>query len=119
MKREIVFTAALLFAAGLSGRALAGTQDFTLVNRTGSAIHNLYVSESAKDNWEEDVLGDDQVIDDGDSFTITFHGKKACHWDLMVKDEDGESLYWRKIDLCEVSKVILKCRKKECYAEFK
>ncbi len=99
------------------GTASAGTQDFTLVNETGAAIHNLYVSETSKDDWEEDVLGED-VLEDGASVHITFTGKKSCTWDLMVKDEDGESLFWRKINLCEVSKVVLHCNKKECWATF-
>lgn len=108
---------ALGVVAGFAVKALAGTQDFTLVNKTGVTIHNLYVSESKKDEWEEDVLGD-RVLEDGDSVEITFKGKKACKWDLMIKDEDGEGLYWRNIDLCEVSKIVLKCKKKECVAEY-
>jgi hypothetical protein len=104
-------------AVGLAAHVVAGTQDFTLVNKTGIVINNLYVSESASDSWEEDVLGDD-VLDDGESVKITFRGRKACSWDLMVKDAEGEGLYWRNIDLCEVSKVTLRCKKKECYAEY-
>jgi hypothetical protein len=108
----------VLVVLGLqAGAASAGTQDFTLVNQTGSAIHNLYVSETSKDDWEEDVLGDD-VLEDGQSVNVTFSGKKACTWDLMIKDENGEGLYWRKINLCEVSKVVLHCNKKECTATF-
>ncbi len=102
----------------LSSAALlsAGTQDFTLVNKTGIVINNLYVSESKSDDWEEDVLGE-EVLENGESVTITFKGRKACKWDLMVKDAEGEGLYWRDIDLCEVSTVTLKCNKKECFAE--
>lgn len=101
----------------VASKASAGTQDFTLVNETGVAIHNLFISESAKDDWEEDVLGED-VLENGESVTITFSGKKACLWDMMVKDEDGEAMYWRKIDLCKVEKVVLHCNKKECWATF-
>lgn len=110
--------AGLLVISGYATKAVAGTQDFTLVNKTGVDIHNLYVSESAKDSWEEDILGEDQVIENGDSLAITFKGKKACKWDLMVKSEEGGSVYWRGIDLCTVSTVVLKCNKKECVAEF-
>lgn len=106
-----------LVAAGVAIKARAGTQDFTLVNKTGAAIHNLFISESDKDDWEEDVLGED-VLDDGESVAISFSGKKACLWDLMVKDEDGEGLYWRKINLCTVSTVVLHCNRKECWATF-
>lgn len=110
--------AGLLFGltAGIGSRAVAGTQDFVLVNKTGVTINNLHISETSKDDWEEDVLGD-EVLEDGDSLRIGFEGKSACSWDLMVKDDEGNALYWRKIDLCEVSKVTLKCNKKNCFAE--
>ncbi len=120
MRKGLLFVAGLVVYLSLlapGGSAWAGTQDFVLVNDTGVTINNLFVSETSKDDWEEDVLGED-VLEDGASVSITFSGKKACMWDLMVKDEDGESLYWRKIDLCEVSKVVLHCNKKECWATF-
>jgi hypothetical protein len=109
--------AAVLTLAMLAGTASAGTQDFVLVNQTGSKINNLYISETKKDDWEEDVLGED-VLENGDSVTITFSGHKACTWDLMVKDEDGNGVYWREVDLCKVSTVTLHCNLKECWATY-
>lgn len=97
--------------------ACAGTQDFVLVNQTGTTINNLFISETSKDDWEEDVLGED-VLEDGESVQISFSGKQACSWDLMVKDEDGEGVYWRKINLCEVAKVVLHCDDTKCWATF-
>jgi len=108
---------ALIIGTGVAVKAHAGTQDFVLVNDTGVTIHNLFISESNKEEWEEDVLGED-VLEDGDSVGITFKGKKACKWDLMVKDEDGEGIYWRKVDLCSVSRVVLHCDAKKCWATF-
>ncbi|MBI2572088.1 MAG: hypothetical protein HYV63_34185 [Candidatus Schekmanbacteria bacterium] len=110
--------AALACGLALAGTATAGTQDFTLINATGTDIHNLFISESKKDNWEEDVLGED-TLPQGESIKITFSGKKACLWDIMVKDEEGEGVYWNEIDLCETSKVRLLCSEsKGCWAEF-
>jgi hypothetical protein len=116
VKKLMTIAAGLLVvAAGFASRAAAGTQDFTLVNNTGVDIHNLHVSESAKDDWEEDVLGAD-VLANGDSIEINFDGKSACMWDMMVKDEEGEGVYWRKIDLCKASQVTLSCNKGKCSA---
>lgn len=112
-------TIALALAAVLApvGHASAGTKNFVLVNKTGAPIHNLYLSESANDNWGEDLLGQD-VLAEGASVEIGFSGKKTCIWDLMVKDEDGEALYWRKIDLCTTARVVLNCAAKKCWATF-
>lgn len=109
----LVTVTALVF----QGTAVAGTQDFTLVNKTGVTINNMHVSETSKDDWEEDVLGD-QVLDDGESLNVSFSGKEACKWDIMVKDEEGHGIYWRSIDLCEVSKVVLHCGDGKCWATF-
>lgn len=97
--------------------AHAGTQDFTLVNDTGVEINNLYISETSNDNWEEDVLGD-RVLPDGGRMEIEFHGKTACLWDMMARDEAGDSLTWTGLNLCEASVIVLKCNDEECWAEW-
>jgi hypothetical protein len=98
-----------ILVLGVSLQAYAGTQDFTLVNKTGVEINNLHVSESGNDDWEEDVLGADTLAH-GDSLEINFDGREDCLWDLMVKDDEGNGVYWRKIDLCEASEVTLSCK---------
>jgi hypothetical protein len=116
VKKQLIATRlAFVFVLGMAARAHAGTQDFTLVNKTGVDIHNLHVSESAKDDWEEDVLGAD-VLANGDSLNINFDGKSACMWDMMVKDEEGHGVYWRKLDLCKAAKVTLTCSNGNCSA---
>ena len=114
---RIALVVAVLALVGGTRPAHAGTQDFVLVNQTGVAINNLHISETAKDDWEEDVLGD-QVLENGESIEITFAGNDACLWDLMVEDADGDGLYWRKINLCEVARVVLHCDETKCWATF-
>lgn len=109
--RKLLVTAALVGAWLVVGSVVpvtAGTQDFTVVNKTGVEIHNLYVSEVTTNDWEEDVLGVDTLAD-GDSVEISFEGHEACKWDLMVKDDEDNGVYWRNIDLCTASTVTLKC----------
>ena len=107
-----LFAVALLLAPA----TFAGTQDFTLVNQTGVEIHNLYVSETANDDWEEDVLGD-KVLPDGARIDIAFHGRSACQWDMMVADEEGNNVTWTGLNLCQTSVVVLRCNEDECWAE--
>ncbi len=86
----------------------AGTQDFTLVNRTGLTITQLFVSSAASDDWEEDVLGRD-VLNDGESVDIHFSRKeKAELWDIMVVDEDGDQYTWERLRLNEIRRVTLR-----------
>ena len=105
--RRIVVALCLLIAAFGSTVAVAGTQDFTLVNRTGLTIQELYISASTTDDWEEDVLGVD-VLADGESVEITFSPKeKAATWDLKVVDSEGDSIVWEDLNLNDISRVTL------------
>lgn len=108
-----LLVAALVLPAAL---ARAGTQDFTLVNRTGIEIRELYISPAASDDWEEDVLGVD-TLPPGESVKISFEGHDACKWDLMVKDEDGDSVEWSGLNLCKTSKVTLRYDGKKAWAD--
>lgn len=119
MLRSMAF-AVILLAVSLTlspAPAQAGTQDFTLVNDTGVDIHNLFISESGNENWEEDVLGDD-VLPDGARTTIGFAGYDACLWDVLVLDQAGDGLTWTGLNLCEASVVILRCDDEQCWADW-
>jgi hypothetical protein len=113
-----LFLALVLLLAGLAaGPALAGTQDFTLVNQTGVEIFSLYLSETTNDEWEEDVLGD-RVLPHGNRLDINFHGRRACLWDILITDEDDNQVTWSAINLCEATVVVLRCDDSECWAEW-
>ncbi len=104
---------AMAATVGLSTAAWGqGKQDFTLVNKTGYALSELYVSPSDTEDWQEDVLGQD-ILDEGQSVDITFQrATKTCKWDLkVVYEEDDSSAVWSKIDLCSVSRITIKYNK--------
>ena len=85
--------------------AQQGKQDFTLHNKTGLAIQELYVSPASKDDWEEDILGVD-VLPSGESTTATFSPKeKAAKWDIKLVDENGKDHIRYNFNLLEVSEI--------------
>lgn len=100
---------ALVLAVAATVTVFAGAQDFVVTNKTGFAITELYVSPSAKNDWEEDVLGTD-VLENGKSTTVTFegYGDKVCKFDIKIVDEDDEAWVIEKIDLCATHKVTFK-----------
>ncbi|KQT53608.1 hypothetical protein ASG52_05715 [Methylobacterium sp. Leaf456] len=84
-----------------------GKQDFTIVNRTGYQIDEVYVGPVSQRHWGEDVMGKD-AIGDGESADITFNGgSKACKWDIKVVYNDGDESEFREVNLCNVSTVTL------------
>jgi hypothetical protein len=81
--------------------------DFTLVNKTGLTIQELYISTTKDDKWGEDVLGQD-VLKDGARVDIKFSPKEtSCRWDLKIVDEDDDDVEWEDFNLCEASEITL------------
>jgi hypothetical protein len=107
----MIFTA---FTAAAPSAHAQSRQDFLLVNRTGYDISEIYISPGKADDWQEDILGSDDNLDDGDQKEITFNRVgKACIWDLkVVYEEDDSNAVWHDIDLCKVSKITIRYNKK-------
>ena len=106
MKRVAV---ALLVAVVLAGSAavFAGDQDFTLINKTGLTIDEVYVSPANDNSWGEDVLGRD-TLGNGEKVDITFSRKESeCVWDLKIVDEDNDDVVWEDINLCKTEEITL------------
>jgi hypothetical protein len=102
-------TSLLLLAIALTSPVVAQQSklDFTLLNRTGVVINELYVAPDESDDWEEDVLGAD-VLKHNASLDITFaRTEKSCDWDLKIVDEDGDEIEWDSLDLCAASHITL------------
>ena len=107
MRRVLALLLLLLGAAITPNLAHAGNQDFTLVNRTGYQIDEVYVSRTNASNWGRDVMGRD-ALDDGNSVDISINApERACRWDLKVKYNDGDEAVWNDLNLCNISKVSL------------
>lgn len=105
---KFIIVLLLSVAALLPSPALAdGKQNFTLENRTGYKISEVYVSPGKASTWEEDVLTDDE-LPNGESVAIRFsRSEKSCNWDLKVVYDDGETVEWEDFDLCEISNIRL------------
>lgn len=119
---------AALVAAGLAVAILSSVQlqaaqnrklDFTLVNKTGLTIEQIYVSPSDDDEWGEDVMGKD-VLDNGESVDIEFSRKETtCSWDLKIVYEKQNSVTWTKLNLCTANEITLRYENKKPTAVIK
>ena len=107
MKTFLALAVVSLFLFGHRQIALAGDQDFTLVNKTGVEIHALHVSPADANKWGPDILGKD-TLEDGQSVEIKFHeDAEAEKWDLRIEDEKGNAIEWEDLNLMKISKVTL------------
>jgi hypothetical protein len=111
--------AALSLLLASNALAFQGKQDFTLHNKTGVEIHELYVSPHSADDWQEDVLGRD-TLPSGESVSIKFSPReKAKLWDVKVVDGEGNSIEWESLNLLEISEVTLYYKNGKAWAETK
>lgn len=101
-----VATLATITTIGLQA-AQRRNLDFTLVNKTGLIIMEVYLSPTTDAKWGEDVMGAD-ILDDGDKVDITFSSAETeCNWDLKIVDEDDDDVIWTKLNLCTASEITL------------
>lgn len=119
MRKIALLTAAMIVSSSPAAFA-GGKQDFDLVNKTGYAIDEVYVSPSNASDWQEDVLGQG-TLPNGNSIHIRFsRNTNVCKWDVKVVYTDGESAEWDEFDLCETSKITIHYNRKtgETSAEY-
>jgi hypothetical protein len=103
----------VLCLISVSGSAFSQNADFTLVNRTGYPIRELYVNPSKSKNWGEDKLGR-HTIENGESWKLSFpQSRSQCIQDIMIVfDDDDSEVIWERFDLCEIRKITLRYNRK-------
>ena len=97
----------------------AGKQDFTLHNKTGKVISELYLSPHDEESWEEDVMGD-EVLGDEEDQDITFdRDEQPDAWDMKVVFDDGKSLVWPKLMLTNITDITIFYKNGKPFATWK
>ena len=104
---KLAFVSALT-ALGSIASAFAGDADFTLVNRTGYAIREVYIAPTKSSKWGNDRLGGGTLGNTRQKL-FEFSDKSSCTQDLQVVfDDDASEVVWEEIDLCATTKITLK-----------
>ena len=98
MKLYILAAAAVALFAG---QAMADDVQFKLTNESEYTIDQMYASPADKDEWGEDILGQDK-LEGGNFVTVTVtNGTEACVFDIKVVDEDKQEHELTGIDICK------------------
>jgi hypothetical protein len=103
--KSSLFAVVLLFT--LATTAVADNYTFTLINKTGFEIIDLFFSPAAQKNWGDEVLTVD-TIPDKEKLKINVARKERSEsWDILVNDEQGVSYQWPNLKLSEISTLVL------------
>ncbi|MBQ1808453.1 MAG: hypothetical protein II430_02130 [Selenomonas sp.] len=105
-----VFWLAVLMMVAAAGTAMAGSQDFNLVNGTGRAITQIYLSPSHSSDWiYQDELGPTDVLYPGQSLFLKFSPRdNVQYWDIKVIYEDSKEDYWYNLDLYRIFTITIR-----------
>jgi hypothetical protein len=89
--------------------AYASDLDFTLVNQTARSFEGLYITASAKKDWDANLLLDGKVLPAGGKIRVRFKSDaKSETWDFNLVDDEGLSVTFNKVRLTGVDTVMLK-----------
>ena len=104
MLRRLLAAALLtLTAAVVALPASAADRRVEVVNASRTTIVEFYASNSKRNSWEEDILGQN-VLEPGKSVTVNIDdGTGACVFDFLTVLEGGQRIERRNVNVCEVS----------------
>lgn len=105
MRIRFALLAAMCIAALFAGAAKADTYYVDVTNRTGFTILYLYVSPGDARSWEEDVLGEDVVMN-GTTQRVNLHGYNSPIFDIQLVDEDGDTYTFWNVDVSRSDLVV-------------
>lgn len=85
----------------MAEKALAEKADFRVYNDSNSTITELYVSESSRDSWDNDILGAD-VLTTGSSIQVIFGNTSTniCIYDILAVFADGQTVEDYQVNVC-------------------
>lgn len=97
MKKIAMMSALLLVSA------LTNAEDYVLrvANKTTADLHQIYISHEKSDDWEDDILGEDEILKVGDSFKINLTEYNTPWFDIRGVDENGNEYIRYEVDVTE------------------
>ncbi|WP_426958108.1 hypothetical protein [Muricoccus radiodurans] len=104
--RRAVLALALVAAgfAGAGPAAAQGNPSFSLVNRSGQTIMEIYASSVSVNSWGQDLLGAN-VLPNGQSFQVNLPPNQ-CQNDIRVVYQDRRSEERRGVNTCQLTEVV-------------
>jgi hypothetical protein len=94
--------AAFLSLAAAGASHAAENRHVTIVNHTRHTITHFYASNTGSNDWEEDILGKDELAR-GETIDIDIDdGTGKCKFDFKAVFSDGESVEKTNINVCEI-----------------
>ena len=98
MRAFMKFITAMTLSMWLGASAFAADYYVDITNKTGFTIFYMYVSPAKSKSWEEDVLGDNVLMNNA-TRRVNLRGYSSPIFDIRLVDEDGDSYTFWKVDV--------------------
>jgi hypothetical protein len=105
MKKALFLGVFLL--AGFFAASAQNLPSVRITNNTGYDVYYVYISPSSSDEWGEDMLGDDVLLD-GYSIDIPlgYPLSSVDTYDIYLEDEDGDTYFKYEVKLTNHARIV-------------
>jgi hypothetical protein len=105
MKKALIL--GLFFLAGAFSLSAQSLPSIRITNNTGYDVYYIYISPSDSEDWGEEFLGDDILLD-GHSVNIRldYPLSRVAVYDIRVEDEDGDTYVKREEKLTDNARIV-------------
>ena len=86
-----------MFVAANTSNLSAKTKTITIVNKTSFNVDRVYLSHVSEDEWGDDILGDNDVLEPGDSLEVEI---ECGEWDVKLIAADESTCTVSGVDIC-------------------
>ncbi len=109
--KKLVLLPTILIALLVSLISSQGAElnlDFTIVNKTGYDIKEIYVDEASNNNWTDNIMKGQGNLKNGETFKVEFSPEEnSAKWDIKAVYADGETAIWTGLKLTDITNVTL------------
>jgi hypothetical protein len=103
--RRYLLAALLALVLTAPARAQGNDPSFNLVNRSGQAITEIFVSPVQETHWGRDLLGN-AALPDGRAFPVRISPAAGCRQDVRVVYADGRAEERRNQNTCAITQMV-------------
>lgn len=100
-----LFLLAMVFAPGLA-QAQSKNPSFNVVNKSATAIREVYATHAGMENWGQSRLAG-KTVEPGASFAVRLREDGNCIYDIRVVFTDGKTEDRKRLDTCKLDDVVV------------
>jgi hypothetical protein len=105
MKKALIL--GLFLLAGFFSASAQNLPSIRITNNTGYTVYYIYISPSDSEEWGEDFLGDDFLLDGHSvNLQLDYSLSRVNTYDICLEDEDGDTYSQYKVEITKNTRIV-------------